>query len=165
MTDIKKNDRDRHRYIYWFEKCKAVGLIPQKYHDTEQELRDMYREHQEAKGRPVIPDENKSDSEPLSDTNQSTSVEEFYEVKKQYELDKDREWGEKLSENTSGSEGDIAPPSSYQREMLESGVSSLIFDRPSHKTKTLPMPDDSDKYLAREHIRENEKKQKSSWNF
>jgi len=156
--DFKKRDRDRHRWKYHFDKCVAVGLIPHVL-DSEQKLRNMYKEWKEAQGRVIIPDGEERGNGPEPIEMGDTTISEFYKVKRAHELDKDTKWNKELRNIREADEGGTY---SERSERLRWGESSLIFDIGEHKT--IPFPSDSDTYLIPRRKRK-EKKKKSTWNF
>jgi len=159
---FKQKDAQRKRVKYWFTKCVNAGLIPHTL-DTEDQLRQMFKEWKEAQGQPIIPDIETARNGSETTEKQGTTVPEFYQMKKSFEKGSDSRWVSELQKG----EGSGVPeaPHSHRQERIErirAGESSLIFDRGVHKT--FPLESDSDKYLSPERVKA-EKKKKSAWNF
>ncbi len=150
----KQRQAKAKRIKYWFQKNVNVGLVPHVL-DTEDQLREMFREWKEAQGRPVIPDEDLKTVE-----QQDTSIDEFYKVKAEWKKDIDKEWLRKVNLDREADEGGTY---SERSERLRWGESPLIFGIISPKTHTFLMKSDTDKYITRKH--ESKKKKKSGWNF
>ncbi len=149
----EQKDRDWHRYDYWWKKVtENTPLIPEKYVTTEQELRDLYREYMASKGQPVIPDD---DLKPI--TQQDTSVGEFYKIKAEWEKGEDDRWRRGLSGNDLGR--DIKTPSSYQKRVIERGISPLLFGKMSPKAKEYTIHGED---ITNKHRKQ---KKKLTWNF